>query len=242
VRRAVTLIGALIEHGALGAAVVDPEAAVLQSRLDDRVEVLRDLARSFSPVARQMNPPARRLELGFGDRRLVLLPSGQRMVAFTVGTDTSIDALLAEAEPALAALAGGTLAAPSPQPAPTVAVPATPQAQLAALLAAVNRVAEHAGRTLGGPVVRNYLKKSRETAEDPRLDEIRLDLSGRASLPDDHGIEDPGDLGASVRLWVDAFVQRASAVDRDIADLDVEVACHDLQPALTGTGFLKENR
>lgn len=239
-RSAMNVIGSLLSGGALGAAVVDPEAAILQSRLDDRVEVLRDLARSFEPVARSASPPLRLLELGFADRRLVLVPAAHRMIAFTVDHDADPHAILDHAEREIASLdaAAGTLTSEASAAADEAPEEETAEeTQGAALLEVINRVSARARETLGGPVVRNYLKKARADLNEERLEVLRVDLAAFVSLPDGESLAAPATLGPAMRAWAEAFLARAAAVVPELAEYDLDRASRDLAPILETTGF-----
>jgi hypothetical protein len=102
----------------------------------------------------------------------------------------------------------------------------------------MNRLSRIAAKTLGGPVVRNYLKKSQGalTDEHPALAPFAIDLKGTitCSALDE---ADPRELGPAVRAWADAFLRRAAQVVPELDRIDLGELTDDLASLLEPNGF-----
>lgn len=110
---------------------------------------------------------------------------------------------------------------------------------LPAALDILAAAAEQALKTLGGPVVRNYLRKSRKRlTEDHRsqLDDVDIDLEAQldaASLRDDPAVI------AALGAWTRAFIHQTAAVIPEMTRIDLDVLAGDAAPTLAAAGFFK---
>jgi len=86
----------------------------------------------------------------------------------------------------------------------------------------VSRVTVAARVSLGGPVIRNYLKKSIAALlpEHPILASLKIDLAGAVSFEDAAG-ESPIDMAAAVAALLESFVLRAVVVAPELRGLDL---------------------
>jgi len=109
----------------------------------------------------------------------------------------------------------------------------------AAMVEVMNRLSRVATSVLGGPVVRNYLKKSQSTLTDdhPSLAPFAIDLKGMVTCSDLDDV-DARELGPAVRAWASAFIDRASQVVPELASTDLGELTSDLDPLLRPNGFL----
>lgn len=342
-RHATRLLSAALDTGEVeAAAIVDPERQVLQSRFDELLEDVVEVAGTARPIFRDVSPPVRLLDLDFERGRLLILPTGLSTLVLRTGSGVDAGRLLdalsddlatfAEADrrstppggeagdlaawfaahpseldvpqagavpgglgggppaggpetvPAVnghhpsptwrepvaspAAPAGtapdqslpapGLAAAPTPVYEPPAGLPprepsyaepgpadGTPAAERQpatepreALVEVMNRLSRIAAKTLGGPVVRNYLKKSQGalTDEHPALAPFAIDLKGTitCSALDE---ADPRELGPAVRAWADAFLRRAAQVVPELDRIDLGELTDDLASLLEPNGF-----
>jgi hypothetical protein len=104
--------------------------------------------------------------------------------------------------------------------------------------AAMNLVLVEARRHLGGPVIRNYLKKARLPA--PTLQAITIGLDGRVTDPsgDDAASEE---LVESAGDWLRGFLVQASVVAPELAALDVGAVTAEHDAALRPLGFYADH-
>jgi hypothetical protein len=83
---------------------------------------------------------------------------------------------------------------------------------------ALNAVLAEAKKHLGGPVIRNYLKKSRPDAKE--LANVTLGLDGQVTDPAPEQLATE-ELGQSAGEWLEAFFVQASVVAPELRDIDV---------------------
>lgn len=217
----------------LGLALVADDGRVAQrgfSANHDDLETILGVARH---LIRETTPSVDHIELSFANGRIVFGNVGDRVVLVRamIGPEARVVLDAARGE-AFALAAGGDEARP------LVAPSEPPRVSRATLVAAVNLVVEAARRDLGGPVIRNYLKKARGPA--PILASLTIGLDGKVADPssaDDADVE----LGRATGRWVRAFLAMASVVAPSIGALDLVAITSGLADPLRAIDFFSTN-
>ena len=127
------------------------------------------------------------------------------------------------------------LAAPALQ---QVAPPVVAEPTRGLVALAMNAVLVEARKHLGGPVIRNYLKRSRPDA--PALLAITIGLDGRVADPssDDRATEE---LVASSGDWLRGFIAQASVVAPELSAIDVVLVTAEHDAVLRPLGFYADH-
>jgi hypothetical protein len=223
-----------------GVALFGADRAMLASgRLGGSDAQLLALAGSARQLFRQTQPPLSWINLEFTLGHVAVLLVGDNLLLLR--SDAPLDPALVQA--ALAARAAA-LAAFSGEPRASLATgtggasaattaPPSPAHLAARALEALNVVARAARGVLGGPVVRNYLRKARTDLREPVLEGYQVDLEGVVTLPDGQPAATPRPLGA----WAGALRTRASAVVPELGRGSLRAITPDHAAELAATGF-----
>ena len=234
-RELVTLLKRALEHPDVrAAAVVGTERRLIQGRFDDRADAVMELAQMARQLFRETRPEPAYADLELDRGRLVLVPVGDAVLVMEADRRFQAPVLLSGLTDALEDVAGGTeitrriLAIPSDAtgslPSPDATAPQDDGPDLTDIVMIINAATGLAKVHLGGPVIRNYLKKSRDSllASAPRLDGFEIDYEGVVTA---EGIE-PGsnrELARAVRAWMTAFFNRSASMVPALGAVDVEI-------------------
>jgi hypothetical protein len=212
------------------AAIFGADRSVAHLGFDERILGLTNVAATLRHVFRETTPPVRSLDLRFRSQRLLAAAIDDDLLLVRASLSAQIERLLrtvseARTEPS------------APRAAPSA--PVRPPGGLSPTLPfdALALVVEEARLRLGGPVIRNYLRKSRETVPArERLREVEIDLSGRVT-PKVVPIQHDPELARAMGAWARAFLQAASVVVPELAALDLRKVTARLGSELDAAGF-----
>jgi hypothetical protein len=225
------------------AALFGVDRSVLHRGFGADAPALSEVAATLRHVFRETSPAVRSLDLRFAEGRILALPVEEDVLIVRAKVDASIEGLLASLDAARTAervhidtsTRSGTAHAPAPMPMPLPAPASVPDAALA--LEALDLLVARARGSLGGPVVRNYLKKSRERLGAPEaLRPFEIELSGKITLRDPTTLREPGTLRA-VGRWARAFLELAGAVAPDLGAEDLRALLGPISEPLGREGF-----
>jgi hypothetical protein len=228
-------------------AVVIPDGRVAQRGFGGDGPAIEPVLRAARQLLRETTPAIDAVDFRFALGRAVVGSVGDRVVlvrtasnddARAVLRDAALDAnaLSAELESVEppASVTAKVLAVDTGAPAAAAAKPAQAQARREHVVVALNLVLAEAKKHLGGPVIRNYLKKSRGDANE--LANVALGLDGQVTDPAPEQLATE-ELGARAGGWLDAFLVTASVVAPDLRELDVVALTKELEPLLRPLQF-----
>lgn len=228
------------------AALFGADRSVLHRGFGAHLPALSEVAATLRHVFKETSPAVRTLDLRFADGRIVVLPIDDDVLVLRTSSDASVEALVAElsVERTAERVYIDTRQRPQTPRAPVLA--RAPSARDAAparaedapptlALDALARLVEHARQGLGGPVIRNYLRKARERLGAPEaLRPFEIELSGKVGARDP--VADPETVRA-VGRWARTFLALAGTVAPDIAAVELRALMGELAPRLERLGF-----
>jgi len=265
-REAVQLLQrAVARPGVEAAAIVGTERRVLQARFDENLQPALEIAQACRQLFRETTPPLRLLQLRFTHANLLVLPAGGHVLLVRAEKGLDPTELRRQLDSALNALAESeaithsrdATATGEQQPEAETGNPHPPSeahdaglrtgtsvdapSGHALLLAVMEAAVGRARPLLGGPVLRNYLKRTRAPllAAAPELEELDIDIDG--GLDGDLRGE-PSSLAPHMRRWVESFLERAARVVPEIAEVDVDDLLPEHATQLTALGFREADR
>jgi hypothetical protein len=227
-------------------AVVIPDGRVAQRGFGREAAAIEPVLRAARQLLRETTPAIDAVDFHFALGRAVVGSVGDRVVlvrtasnddARTVLRDAAMDANAMSAElesvEPPASVTAKVLAVDTAAPAaPAAAAPA--QARREHVAKALNAVLAEAKKHLGGPVIRNYLKKSRGDANE--LANVALGLDGQVTDPAPEQLATE-ELALRAGGWLDAFLVTASVVAPELRELDVVELTKELEPLLRPLQF-----
>jgi hypothetical protein len=229
-------------------AVVIPDGRVAQRGFGGDAAAIEPVLRAARQLLRETTPAIDVVDFRFALGRAVVGSVGDRVVLVRTASNDDARAVLSnaamdanalsaelESAEAPASVTAKVLAVDPGAPAVPEAVAAAPaQARREHVATALNLVLVEAKKHLGGPVIRNYLKKSRGDANE--LANVAIGLDGQVTDP---APEQPAteELGARAGGWLDAFLVTASVVAPDLRELDVVALTKELEPLLRPLQF-----
>jgi hypothetical protein len=227
------LHGVLLERAVVSAALFGSDRSVDQRGAELPVGSLGDVAAAVRHVFRQTSPPIHVLDLAYANGRVVLVPWGDSVLFLHANAAIDLDALLARVRgevPPVHVLRDGAAAADRAAAAPPAVSPTV-------VLEVLNAISLVARATLGGPVIRNYLRRALKELEGAYavLAELNVDLEGRVSLRDS-SIAD-ATLGRAAGALARAFLVRASVVVPELGSLDLRAIAAANTAMLEANGF-----
>jgi hypothetical protein len=199
---------------------------------------LAELASSARQLFRQTQPPLDWLALEFMSGHVAVMPVGDCLLVLQSDVALVADHVVAQVTPRLIALttaATNHTVSGAPPPAIVQHV-ASPELMAQHALEVLNRVARAARAGLGGPVVRNYLRKTRTALAEPSLEIYQVDLEGVVT----HDGAQPFATCAALGAWAQATRTRASVVITDLARVSLRELAGDLAGNLDGSGFFSD--
>ncbi len=211
-----------------GAALFSPNRAVVQRGLQPGGD-LAEIATTVRHVFRETHPAVRVVELVYPRIRVLLLPAHES-VLMLIAHGGNLASLMATVEAATAEMTS-QVASPraAVEVAPTAPEPLAPVEALNAVLAVVRG-------SLGGPVIRNYLKSAQKTLGNDLLEPAVLGLDGRVTWRDPADRFDPK-LARAVGVWLRAFLERCKVVAPALGSIDLRAATGDIGRGLEPHGF-----
>lgn len=214
-----------VVHAILGdphvsaAAVLDDNAQVFERGFGERAPQLVETARVLSAMFRRASPPMAVADLLYAEGRIILAARSGGGLLVAMGSP-SMDL------ERIRACARSEANDDAPEAAPLDQVSSAPRLRAAETIddvsTWVSRVTVAARVSLGGPVIRNYLKKSISALlpAHPSLATLKVDLAGAVSF-EDAGGEDPVDMAAAVTALLESFVLRAAVVAPELRSIDI---------------------
>jgi len=191
-------------------------------------EALRKIIATTRHLLLKTQPPAQKIEFNFARSRLVLTQLESVIVLLQVrGPQDVSDLLHSIVERVRAAQSQSHHRAP---------------VDADRALSLLNRIVASARKSIGGPVIRNYLKKSRAqiSTQYPSLDRFDVSLSGEVTQPPSSLNRDARDI-ESIGAWARAFVTIAATVAPDLHRLNVRELSGDDEHALDASGFFQSS-
>jgi hypothetical protein len=229
-------------HAVSALALFSADRDVYHRGFGDDVSALGEVAATLRHVFRETSPVVDTIDLRFETARLLAMLLDESVLVVRVPDDLVPDALMTIArrhlaERAAAAsspLAGEAEAAGEERAAPTPSTSPEPAA-LTLAIEALGRVTTHARTSLGGPVIRNYLRRARAALGEPAsLRVFDVDLKGevRASVEtaDDEVVTDAGQ-------WCGEFLRQVAAIAPELARSDLRALMGPLAATLASRGF-----
>ena len=223
-----------VHLGIGGVALMSDRSVVTSGSLAGSDRHLFALASAARHLFRQTQPALQWIQLEFGHAAVAMLPVGDHVLVLrseTALTPTVVFAAVAVHHDALHAMA----AALAIERAVEVASKASggPGDFAAHSLEALNLLVRAARVELGGPVVRNYLRKTRTSVADPSLEPYDVALDGSVTLATGAATALPRALGT----WAEATRVRASTVYLDLGRTTLRAITAPLATQLAGSGF-----
>jgi hypothetical protein len=233
-----------VVHSILGdpqvsaAAVVDEDARVFERGFGDRTPQLVATAKVLSRMFHRSSPPMALADLLYAGGRLILISRSAGGLLVAMGSP-SIDVERLRACAAADAPEAESHRAPSEEQASAPRIRAAET--ISDISAWVARVTTRARASLGGPVIRNYVKKciAGLLSEHPVLGSLKVDLAGAVSF-EDATDEDPVAMASAIAALLASFVDRASVVAPELRELDVS-ALRGSRSAETESPSAQEN-
>jgi hypothetical protein len=226
-------------------AVVIPDGRVAQRGFGGEAVAIEPVLRAARQLLRETTPAIDVVDFRFASGRAVVGSVGDRVVLVRTASNDDARAVLRDA-----ALDANALSAELESVEPPASVTAKVltveaaraaapiQARRAHVAMALNLVLAEAKKHLGGPVIRNYLKKSRGDANE--LANVAVGLDGQVTDP---APEQPAteELAERAGAWLDAFLVTASVVAPELRELDVVALTKELEPLLRPLQFYAAN-
>jgi hypothetical protein len=222
-------------------AVVIPDGRVAQRGFGEEAAAIEPVLRAARQLLRETTPAIDAVDFRFALGRAVVGSVGDRVVLVRTASNDDARTVLRNAAMDANALSA-ELESVEPPASVTAKVLAVEAARAAAPLQArrehvamaLNLVLAEAKKHLGGPVIRNYLKKTRGDANE--LANVALGLDGQVTDP---APEQPAteELAERAGGWLDAFLVTASVVAPDLRELDVVALTKELEPLLRPLQF-----
>ncbi|MCU0654011.1 MAG: hypothetical protein MUF64_01550 [Polyangiaceae bacterium] len=231
--------------GVEGAALVGVQNHVLSERLDGEADALENAVASLRLLFRATEPAVRSLDLRFQGGRLLVIPVGGSLLVLRASLSTDLGVVLERSDAQASVLgrfgqentevpeAAGSLLPLAPLPEELPAPEGT--ALAGAALQGLARVIEAARKVLGGPVLRNYLRRTQQelAARWPWLATLQVDLNAAVSGV----VEGQPEAGLALGCWAQRVLARASTVVPELGKLDVDSITEDLREPLRRSGF-----
>ncbi len=217
-----------------GVALMSDRSVVTSGSLAGSDRHLFALASSARHLFRQTQPALQWIQLEFGNAAVAMLPVGDHVLVLrseTPLTPTVVFAAVAAHHDALNAMAAALATQRGAEAASTAND--RPIDLAAHALEALNLVVRAARVELGGPVVRNYLRKTRTSLAEPSLEPYDVALDGSVTLAAGAATALPRALGA----WAEATRVRASTVYLDLGRITLRAITAPLATPLAGAGF-----
>lgn len=231
------------------AAVWRHDIGVVSAGAIGKDEELAELASRARQIFRQTHPVVTHLHLEFASTTLSVVMYGEDVLLLRSSRMFALTDVVAALQP----IANGTGSRPRPATPHGAAVVGTaamadgetpvatptgttrPRGDERVALEAVNLVVTFLRNTVGGPVLRNYLKKSRVTLLDslPNLASYDIDLRGEISLAGGGSVASGAELGS----WLATTWRSMAAVAAVTATTSIREITRALDEQLTPIGF-----
>jgi hypothetical protein len=219
-------IAVVVADGRMGHRGFGPGVAKLEAVLRAARQLLRDTT-----------PAVEVVDFRFADGRAIVSSIDQRVVLVRTTSSGDAAAILRGAASDARTIEDELTQAPAPASSLVLAAAlAAPTRET--VTSAMNSVLLEARKHLGGPVIRNYLKRSR--GDVAALGAITVGLDGKVADPSgaDAASED---LVAGAGAWLRAFLTQASVVAPELSALDIVAITTEHDAALRPLGFYSDN-
>ena len=228
-RASVAAIEAILRSpGVLGAGFIGADRTVLSSRLGASTDQLLQISAASRAIFRDVNPT--HLDLRFSGGRVVLMPSADGLVLVKASASASAAELRALVTGIASSVETGGVAKAAP-PATASTIDDTTEAT-AVLRAVVGALRRH----LGGPVVRNDLRRNLPSEGPARAYLAAFAIGLDASLTPPTSAPPKGATQA-IGVWAASVLADGQGIIPALAELSLRDIAGDRAPTLAPSGF-----
>jgi predicted regulator of Ras-like GTPase activity (Roadblock/LC7/MglB family) len=210
-------------EGVRAAALFGADKRVVECGFGERVLALAEAAATARHIFKETHPIVRLLSLEYQTARILLMSIDGGVLVIEAQERANIRLILRSVE-------DFTTVVQSSEKAPESDVPCAP-------LEAMNLISRASRVHLGGPVIRNYMKKAQTEllAKHSHLRHFTVGLDGSIAKIDETSNGD--NVGPALGAWARAFLVRVAIVVPELAGTDLRHLTQPILRQLEPTGF-----